>query len=80
MTTLTFIVPDELKSVLRAAGADAPTEAIEPCPLHVGDVIAYPGPVALAVRVASRAYFPEGAGKPGRWYVRLEAAPHPLDA
>ncbi len=80
MNFVNFVVDDKLQSVLAAAGADVPAEEIPACALVVGDVIAYPGPIALALRVASRAYFPATAEKPGRWYVRLEATEHPLDA
>jgi hypothetical protein len=79
MSTFAFVAPDELKSVMRAAGAVAPSEAPH-CPFQVGDVIAYPGPIGLALRVVSRSFFPADEKRPARWYLWVEQAEHPLAA
>lgn len=80
MENIGFVVSSELKSTLKAAGVPLATESpfIPPCPLSVGDVIAYPGPVALALRVKQRWFSPEDEKRPARWFVELEQVPHPL--
>lgn len=76
---LRFIVGDTTQSALAAVGAAPPDGAqVERCPFLVGDVIAYPGPKAVAMRVMHRTYMPAGEGRPARWYLHVEQAPHPL--
>lgn len=75
---LQFIVEqDSLKSVLVAAGVQMPT-SIPMCPVQVGDVIAYPAPSAVAVRVTRRWFRPGDEENPPRWYAHVEQVKHPL--
>lgn len=73
-----FIASKGLKASLRAAGAEAPHGNIEICPFQVGDFIAYPGPIALAMQVTQRAFVPATDERPARWLIWIEKAQHPV--
>ena len=73
-----FRVPPETKSALQAAGLPMPSH-IESCPLMTGDVIAYPAPYLIAMKVIQRVYQPASQTAAGCWHLILEKVPHPLE-
>jgi len=79
MTELVFVVPDALKDVAREAGILSEVPAIEPCSLHLGDVISYPDAPRLAFRVVGMAYRAADETTPARWFISLVATPWPPD-
>jgi hypothetical protein len=78
MTKIGLIVSETMKSALRAAGVSPDLDELPRCELQVGDVLMYPGPAALALKVVSRFFSPGDGKREPRWYLELAPVPHPL--
>lgn len=78
MTKIGLMVSETMKSTLRAAGVSPKLDELPRCELQVGDVIMYPGPAALALKVVSRFFSPAHGTSEPCWYLELGPVPHPL--
>lgn len=77
---ISFVSTDATSTVAKLAGIAAKGSILEPCPLHVGDVISFPEAPGLMFRVTTRMFQPGGARKRAQWLLLIEPTPDPLDA
>jgi len=75
---IAFWMDDHHRTAAIAAGAIPQVELLDPCGLHVGDTISFPGFRNLAFRVKSRHYRQGAADGEAKWLLELEPGEHPF--